>query len=130
MTRDHTLAQRAVDAGLLTPDQAARSPLNHTLWNCVGGATAGVTPDLYRATLQNGDNLLLCTDGLTRGVSDEEIGRVVVGSASPEEAARALVGAANAAGGADNTTVVVARVRPHGPDDTAVMDACEFLPAL
>jgi serine/threonine protein phosphatase PrpC len=51
-------------------------------------------------------------------------------AATPEAAARALVRAANDAGGDDNTTVVVARVRPRGPNDTAVMDAFEFLPAL
>jgi serine/threonine protein phosphatase PrpC len=131
MTRDHTLAQRAIEAGFLTPEQAVKSPLNHTLWNCIGGATAGVTPDIYRATLERGDHLLLCTDGLTRGVSEEEIGRLVREAETPEAAARALVDAANDAGGDDNTTVVVARVQPRrDPDDTAVMDACDFLPAL
>jgi len=130
LTRDHTLAQRAVDAGILTPEQAARSPLSHTLWNCIGGASHEVSPDLYRVTLQGGDLLLLCSDGLTRGVSDDEIGRLAGAAPTPEAAARALVDAANAAGGEDNTTVVVARVRPRGPDDTAVMDGCEFLPPV
>ena len=130
VTRDHTVAQRAVEAGELTPEEAAHSPLSHTLWNCIGASASGVDADVYRATLRPGDHLLLCTDGLTRGVSDDEIARVVAGSANPEEAARALVSAANDAGGEDNITAVVARVRPHGPEVTAVMDACEFLPAL
>jgi protein phosphatase len=131
MTRDHTLAQRAVEDGRLTTDQAAASPLNHTLWNCIGGAAPGVRPDIYRATLECGDQLLLCTDGLTRGVSEEGIGGALREAGTLEEAARSLVAAANEAGGHDNTTVVVARVRPRAsPVDTAVMDACEFLPAL
>ena len=111
MTRDHTVAQRAIDAGVMTPDQAEHSKLGHALWNCISGAAEGVKPDLYRATLENGDQILLCTDGLTRRVTDEVIRKTLEAAESPKLAARELVAMANEAGGEDNITVVVARVR-------------------
>jgi protein phosphatase len=131
MTRDHTLAQRAVDAGLLSPEQAENSRMSHALWNCIGGSSsAAVTPDVYRATLEEGDELLLCSDGLTRSLTDEQIRTMLEGSATPRDAAEALVAAANDAGGEDNITVVVARaVRKPALADTAV-DGCAFLPVM
>lgn len=130
MTRDHTVAQRAVDAGEMTPTQAERSPLSHTLWNCISGASEGTDPDIYRTTLEPGDAVLLCTDGLTRKLAEEEIVELVRGADTPEAACRNLVAAANDAGGEDNITVVVARVRnAAGPSDT-LPDATAFLPAV
>jgi protein phosphatase len=109
VTKDHTLAQRAVEKGLLSPSQAEHSPFAHTLWNCIGGGTDGVQPDIYKATLEAGDELLLCTDGVTRHLGDTSVRAILERSATPEEAARGLVDTANAAGGDDNITVIVAR---------------------
>lgn len=129
MTRDHTVAQRAVDAGVMTPRQAEQSPLGHALWNCITGAADEVVPDIYRATLEPDDGLLLCTDGLTRRLTDESIVRLLNGAETPESAARTLVAAANEAGGEDNITAVVARVRTdRGPNDT-LSDAVAFSPS-
>jgi PPM family protein phosphatase len=50
MTKDHTVAQKALDEGILTEEQAKTSVLGNTLWNCIGGGTAGVAPDVYPAT--------------------------------------------------------------------------------
>ncbi|MBA4064317.1 MAG: serine/threonine-protein phosphatase [Isosphaera sp.] len=110
MTKDHTVAQRAVDAGVMTAAQAENSPLGHALWNCIGGCEVGVKPDVYKATLEPGDELLLCSDGLTRRLSDVEVGNLLLAGATAEAAARSLVQAANDAGGEDNITVVVARL--------------------
>jgi PPM family protein phosphatase len=112
MTTDHTVAQRAVDEGLMTEAQAEESILGNTLWNVIGGGTEGVSPDVYHGTLQPGDEILLCTDGLTRRLSDKTICGILKRSSSAEVAAGALVLAANEAGGEDNITVIVARLLP------------------
>ena len=109
MTTDHTIAQRALDEGILTEEEAKSSVLGNTLWNCIGGGTAGVTPDVYHATLTPGDELLLCTDGLTRKLTEEHISDVLKRSSSPEVAVGALITSANEAGGEDNITVVLVK---------------------
>jgi PPM family protein phosphatase len=128
VTRDHTVAQRAVEKGILTPAQAEHSPLAHTLWNCIGGATEGVNPDIYKATLEAGDELLLCTDGLTRKLTDDDVRGILAKAPTAEAAARALVDAANDAGGEDNITVVVARARPSAGTDQTPHDGTAVLP--
>ena len=110
LTRDQTMAQDLVDAGALPPEVAARSPLSHVLTSAIGGSET--IPDVARTQLQRGDVLLLCTDGLTKHVSDERIAAQLEGLTSAEQVARALVDDALAAGGSDNVTVlVVAGVR-------------------
>ncbi len=111
-TTDHTVGQRAVDDGLLTAAQAEASGLGNALWNCIGAGQKNVTPDLYHATLQPGDELLLCTDGLSRKVTDETILDILSSAPTAELAASALITAANDAGGTDNITVIVARMQP------------------
>jgi protein phosphatase len=130
MTRDHTVAQRAIDAGMMTPEQAGQSRFGHALWNCISGATDGVKPDLYRATLSGGDQVLLCTDGLNRHVPDEMIRGVMERAATPEAAVRELIEAANAAGGEDNITAVVARVRQEPAAGSSTTTETAVYPAL
>lgn len=127
MTKDHTVAQRAVDEGLMTEQQAKDSVYGNTLWNCIGGGSEGVSPDIFHATLQPGDEILLCTDGLTRKLQDRDILGLLLQSDSPNAATEALVDAANEAGGEDNITVVVARVRPVGPRDATPADGTAVL---
>ena len=118
-TTDHTVAQRAVDEGVLTAAQAEAAGLGNTLWNCIGGGTKDVTPELYHATLQAGDELLVCTDGLSRRLDDDAILAILKESKTPQLATQALIDAANKAGGEDNITVIVARTRPtHDPNAT------------
>jgi PPM family protein phosphatase len=122
MTKDHTVAQRAVDEGLMTEEQAEESILGNTLWNVIGGGTEGVSPDVYHGTLQPGDEILLCTDGLTRRLSDKIICDILKRSSSAAVAAGALVLAANEAGGEDNITVIVARLLPIAETDATPPD--------
>lgn len=110
LTTDHTYAEQFVQAGVLQPEEAERSRWSHVLWNVVGGSGDKPQPVVYKSELQPGDVVLLCTDGLTRHVSAAEIANVVQAPVSAEHAAQQLVDAANAAGGQDNITVVVAKL--------------------
>jgi protein phosphatase len=109
LTRDHTLVQSMVEAGQLTPDQAARHPWRHVLTRSLSSGGRDVSGDFQRAGLADRDQLLLCTDGLTDMVDEGAIVAVLQGTASADEACRALVGAALDKGGKDNVTVALAR---------------------
>jgi protein phosphatase len=111
VTKDHTMAQRMVEAGVLAPEEAPGSRLGHVLWNCVGGGTHDLYAEVRKVSLAVGDTLLLCTDGLTAGVPDAQLAEILGHDGSAEDACRRLVEAANAAGGKDNITVVVSHFR-------------------
>jgi serine/threonine protein phosphatase PrpC len=106
------LLQDLLDSGVLTPEQAARSPYANVLSSSLGGATW--VPEVSRFDLKLGDKMLLCTDGLTKHVSDEQIERRMEELTSSEQAARALLKDALDGGGTDNVTVLVLRtiIRP------------------
>jgi protein phosphatase len=113
LTRDQTMAQDLVDSGVLAKEQAVRSPLAHVLTSAIGGSQT--SPDVSRVDLRWGDALLLCTDGLTKHVSDARIAERLGAMSSSEQVARALVDDALAGGGSDNVTVlVVGGVRKYG----------------
>src|SRR5262249_1957551 len=101
LTRDHTVAQELADIGLLAPPEAATSHLRHVLTKALGSRGGDAEPDVQEVTLQDGDCLLLCTDGLTDMVSDEGIGQVLADGEPAAETCRRLVEAALAAGGKD-----------------------------
>lgn len=131
ITHDHTVAQRMVDQGLMSAEQAAESRWSHALVKCVGGGTSDLNPDVYKANLQAGDTILLCTDGLSKYVDGTRILELIGQTGPAEAAARRLVDAANAAGGDDNITVVVARVTAETDGEPAtVTDGTSFLPAV
>jgi PPM family protein phosphatase len=111
VTTDQTMAQQLVEQGTLSPEEVKNSRWSHVLWNCIGGGSAQLSVEVYKGTLQMGDTLLLCTDGLTGVVGDERIGELLARSVGAEEACERLLEAANAAGGPDNITVVIARFR-------------------
>jgi protein phosphatase len=111
ITRDHTVAQQLVDQGAITPEAAEGSRWSHMLWNCIGGGSRELSPEVYKTTLAVGDTLLLCTDGLTKCVPDAPLVEVLSRGQNAEETCRQLVDEANAAGGPDNITVVVAHFR-------------------
>jgi len=107
LTHDQSLAQLLVDSGVLDPRDARHSPLRSVILQAMGHQ-----PDLAvalgRFELRDRDRLVLCSDGLTTHVTDEEIRDIVLSSRRPDNAAHALVALANARGGTDNITVVVA----------------------
>jgi protein phosphatase len=108
LTRDHTYAQMMVDAGLCSPDDANISGVRHILTNVLGGAVEAVDVDVDLLRLEDGDRLLLCSDGLTDGVDDQTIEATLQRALSSREACDQLVQLALDSGGHDNVTVVVA----------------------
>src|SRR5207245_2325358 len=102
---DQTMAQELLDSGVLNREQAARSPYANVLSSSLGGTTW--VPVVSRTGIRRGDRLLLCTDGLTKHVPDEQIQRRMRELESSEQSARALLQDALDAGGTDNVTVLV-----------------------
>lgn len=108
LTRDHSLLQERVDAGLMTPEEAATSRRSHIVTRAVG-VEPEVQLDVQAHDSLPGDLVLLCSDGLTDMVSDSEIAAVLRGGGPLEALCARLVEAANTAGGADNVAVVLMR---------------------
>lgn len=109
ITRDHTYAQKLIEEGGLTPDQAEDSFLSNVLTRVIGGDSKSVEVDAYRARLEVGDVLLLSSDGLNKHVSEKAIFEILSRTKTAEEGCRELVAAALDGGGTDNVTVVLAR---------------------
>jgi len=109
LTRDHTVAEAMRERGVPdSPGQDLQKTMSHIVTNAVGGGTAGVTPDIARLDLESGDQLLMCTDGLTNMVQDDTIAATLVAPGDPSDKANRLVEAALAGGGKDNITALVA----------------------
>jgi protein phosphatase len=109
LTRDHTLAAEMMRHGMLSPEEAARHHLRHAVTNVVGGIQPGVRVEVQKTSLEAGDVVLLCSDGLTEMLSDERLRAVLTEEPAPHRACERLIDEANAAGGKDNITAVVAR---------------------
>jgi serine/threonine protein phosphatase PrpC len=107
LTRDQTMAQEMVDLGIVKPDQVAGTRLEHTLTSAIGGRQT--QPTVTQFEMDWGHALLLCSDGLTRHVSDERIGEVLRSMRSARQACETLLEQALADGGTDNITIVVGR---------------------
>jgi PPM family protein phosphatase len=110
LTTDHTVVGELVRRGRLTRDQAAIHPERNILTRAVGldPSVAVDTPEPLE--LEPGDQVLLCSDGLTEAVADDRIAELLAAEGDGGEAYRGLIDAANAAGGPDNITVVLLRV--------------------
>ena len=108
LTTDHTVAQQIAerDPNFLEKDSA----LHNMLWNSLGGSEDVARPQLTKVPLAQGDFILLCSDGLTKHVSDAEISQVLATPAPLAARCAELVGRANAAGGSDNITVLIASI--------------------
>jgi protein phosphatase len=111
LTRDHTWAQGLADAGVIRPEEAATHHLRHVLTNALGARMDKISVEARRLQLQDGDQVLLCTDGLTDMVSDAAVAEVLGRQLPAAAACRALVDLALQAGGKDNVTVVLGRYR-------------------
>ncbi len=109
LTTDHSLVEELIQAGELTESEAEGDPRRSMITRSIGIEPA-VDVDLYPIQVASGDRLLLCSDGLTGMVDEDEIGEILKSEADPTAAARRLIDAANAGGGMDNITVLVVDV--------------------
>ena len=119
LTDDHSLVGELTRSGKLSREEAETHPQRSVITRAVG-TEPDVDVDVKTISFEAGDVFLLCSDGLTDMVSDREILTLVDGSTGLDDAARALVNAANRGGGEDNITVVL--FRPDGSAEEAVLD--------
>jgi protein phosphatase len=106
LTADHSLVQRLVQLGQLTPEEARVHPQRNVIYKNLGDKPV-VEPDVIQQQLAAGDHLLLCSDGLSGMVEDSQLRQIVMTACSPQEACRKLIQAANEAGGDDNISVIL-----------------------
>ena len=110
ITRDHTLAQKMADSGYISQEEVQTHRDRHLLTSVLGGSSgASHQGDMYHLTLQLGDAVLVCTDGLTGKVKDEEIAEILKTAPSCDEACDSLVDLTLKRGAPDNVTLIVAR---------------------
>ena len=121
LTEDHSLVGELLRSGRLSAEEAEMHPQRSVITRAIG-TEPDVDVDTFTVPMRPGDLFLLCSDGLTDMVPDREIHSLLDGSDDLEAAARALVDAANEAGGEDNITVVLFRIAAPG-EDTVRMPA-------
>jgi protein phosphatase len=128
LTDDHTLVEELVRQGKLTPEEADHHPQRSIITRALG-PEPGVEPDSFTWPGRDGDVYLICSDGLTGMVPEPEVADILTSAGSLPAAGRALVDAANAAGGRDNITVVLFRLEEvmstHPPDIAEDHDTSE-----
>jgi protein phosphatase len=123
LTEDHSLVDELIRQGRLTPAEAQDHPQRSVITRALGPEPT-VQPDTYTHEARNGDVYLICSDGLTTMVSEDEVAQIISRSAGLREAGEALLRAANEAGGRDNITVILFRledVAPQGAAATGVL---------
>ena len=112
LTSDHSLVAEQVRRGILTVSEAEQSNLQSVLLRALG-TQPEVEVDIEQVALFPGDALLLCSDGLTRMVTEPEIAGTLQAEPDPQRAAEKLVEHANAGGGIDNVSVIVVSIKPQ-----------------
>jgi len=112
LTRDHSMLQEQIDAGLITPGVARFAPYKNLLTRALG-MEGEVRADVSEHSLAPDDVYLLCSDGLNDMLSDEHMAEILTDHPNLETAGQALMDAANAAGGRDNISLIMARCVPE-----------------
>lgn len=108
VTRDHSLVQRLIEIGQITPEEARHHEHKNVITRSLGARQSGPAgAEAVTLRLKRGERLMLCSDGLTTHVEDKSIAEVMRGHDDPYAVARELVVAANAGGGTDNVSVIV-----------------------
>lgn len=114
ITQDHSSVWEQVLAGRMTPDEARLSRFRNQITRAIG-SELNSEPDVDMVELKQGDSVLLCSDGLSSEIDDDEIARLFAGVADPQAACEMLVEAALGAGGRDNVTVIALRYGDFQP---------------
>jgi protein phosphatase len=115
LTKDQSFVQRLIDAGRMTAKEAAQSEHRNIILQALGPEEKVVT-DFYRVKLENDDAMVLCSDGLSNQVSNDDIARIARGSSKPQDVCNALIEEALHTGAPDNVTVITARLRTVDAD--------------
>jgi PPM family protein phosphatase len=113
ITKDHSLLQEQLDAGLITPEQAAQST-NKNLVTRALGVEDSVQTEVNEFRVEKGDVYLMCSDGLSDMITDDQICGILTSAATFDQASQQLVDAANAAGGRDNISVLLVKADTGG----------------
>jgi serine/threonine protein phosphatase PrpC len=108
-TSDHSLVEQLILGGLVTPEERYTHPQRNRIFRSLGGEPKPEA-DIFTQKLRPGMRLLLCSDGLWEMTHDPEIERILRETVSPFEACEALIASANANGGEDNITAVIAQI--------------------
>ncbi len=109
LTTDHSLVERLVSSGQITRDEARYHPQRNVVYRTIGDKL-NVEIETSSIALTPGDQLLLCSDGLTGMLEDRIIQKLILDASSPQDACERLISAANATGGEDNITAIVIRI--------------------
>jgi PPM family protein phosphatase len=112
LTQDHSFIEEQVRRGLMTPQEASSSTLQNVLMRAVG-VDVEIDVEVNEELFADDDVLLLCSDGLTKELSDAQIANVLAENEDPEMTAEQLIDLANQAGGSDNVTAIVLRHMPR-----------------
>lgn len=123
LTVDHSQVQEFVDAGFITREQARVDPRRNVITRALGAGMAEPQADFFSLAALPGDIILVCSDGLTGELPDEEIADILGGAESAEVAAESLVEGALALGAHDNVTVVVVEVGATVSEDDTFEEA-------
>lgn len=107
LTRDHSWVQAMIDAGELSLDEARQHPRRNIVTQCLGQGEQALEVGRVQGSLAPGELLLLCSDGLTGELTDEQIQDVCAGAATLDELVDELIGLANRLGGKDNISCIV-----------------------
>lgn len=121
ITTDHSVVQELVAAGRLSPEEAENHPYGNVITRAVGPSES-VTPDYVRLDVVEGDRFVICSDGLTKELTDFGIKHFLAEHADPGDAVAAMLDAALENGGRDNITIIVLNVGTH---DGASADAAD-----
>ena len=109
LTTDHSMVARLVASGVIKPEEVRSHPQRNIVYRTMGDKAA-LEIDVAEHTLQPGDRLLLCSDGLWEMVVEADLQKIVMEASSPQQACQKLVEVANAHGGVDNITVIIIEV--------------------
>ncbi|GAB4146110.1 MAG: hypothetical protein Tsb009_18630 [Planctomycetaceae bacterium] len=107
LTTDHSLTQALVDAGTITPEEAENHRYRNVLYRYLGSKDGGTGTEAKELTPEIGDRYVLCSDGVTDGISDEQLASLLFEKNDPQETAEAIVAAAEKGGSKDNITCLV-----------------------
>ncbi len=109
VTKDHSLVARLIELGQISPEEADYHPHRHVIFRSMG-EKQGVNVDTFVERMQAGDRLLLCSDGINNMVTDAQIAEALITEADPQLASEKLVAMANAAGGVDNSSIIIVNI--------------------